>query len=1803
MRNLIGKLPLQIVMTAPFVLIIVATIGLTGYLAFRNGQNAVNDLAGQLHREVAARIQQHLDAYLATPLLINQLNLDGIRLGQLDAHNLEAMDRHFLAQIQRFDSVISLAYASEQREYVGATRKTLGLDLVAVMASAKTGYALEAYKITPQGGREFVGSLPDYDPRSRPWYQAAVQAGRQTWTPIFLWSSGDVGLDAVVPVYAVDNRLLGVLDTSLTLNGLGDFLQSLQVSKNGQTFIVDRAGLLVASSTITEPFIRVGDDIKQLSALESGDPVAQTATHSLEQQVGTLANITAAQPFYFDLGGERQFAQATPYQDEYGLDWLIVVVIPESDFMAHINANTRHTALLIAVSLLGAMVIATLTARWVTQPVLRLNQSAKALAQGDWTQRVATNRRDEVGQLAASFNRMAEQLQTAFASLQASEARYQSLFEDPPISLWEEDFSVLKRHLDNLRDAGVTDWRAYFEHHPEAARRCAEMVKITDVNRATLQMFKAENKKELLGDLTRVFGEATYAMFRQELISLAEGRPVFEAETVHQTLPGDEIYVDVRLSLVPGYEDTWSKVLVSLTDITERKRVEEALRESEESERRFQEQLKALHAVSMELSMADPFDELCRLAVELGRSRLGFDRLGLWLLDDDSRFMVGSFGTDENGQLRDERGKRLLADPTSQFAEVLFGELPIEHRDDEPLYDDDHEVVGRGWSAMAAMWDGDKVIGCIITDNLLQQQPVSKYQLELLRLYGSTLGHLCTRKRVEEVLQQYAERLRVLHEIDLAILAARSPEEIAQAALGHIRQLIPCRRASVTLFDYEADEAVILAVNVSGDTRLGVGKRLPLAAFGSIAELRQGQPHIVADILALTESSHTNEQLLAEGVRSYTSVPLISQSELIGALNLGATNPGVFTAEHMDIAREVAAQLAVAILQARLFEAERARVQELEALQRASLSLTASLELSQVLDSIVRAAFDLVSAGHAHIFLYAEDRLTYGAALWADGRQETPFTEPRPGGLTYTVARQGEPIVVSDMRTHPLFAKTPTYGQGAIVGLPLKIGQHVVGVMNIARPTSGAFSEAELRALRLLADQAAIAIENARLFEAEAQRRREAEALQDIASVLNSTLNLEEVLDRILSNVGRVVQHNMVTIALIESGVTHVVRAQGYDSQRMGEKVLQSHHVVADTPTLRQMAETGQPVVIPDTLAHPDWIVKDEPWLRSYAGAPIRLEGEVIGFLNLDSDIPGFFTAAVAERLQVFADQAALAIKNARLYAETEQRAEHLAVLHELDRAITASLDIDDVYRAFTQHTRRLLPCDHMSIGLVEGDQIHAIFPADEERLAPVKTTLPLKTPAGANWVIEQGQPLLSGDLVSDQRFPPNQPAIDMGLRSAMILPLRVKGQIIGIWFLGRRQVEGYHPDDLAIAQAVAEQLAIAIENVRLFEQVQRYTAELEQRVADRTRELSALYEVTAVASESLDLKMMLELILERVLGAMRSQIGGIHLLNETRETLHLTVQQDLPPDLAVQLETLPVGRGLPGWVIQHGDPLIVPDVAMDPRSVEAGRIGFQAYVGVPMRASGQVLGVLSVARAREQPQFNVEEVSLLTTIADQVGVVVESARLRQQAEQSAVMAERARLARDLHDSVTQLLYSVNLFATVGREAYNLNNMAEVNSCLNELSLIAQQALKEMRLLVYELRPSALAQDGLVGALRQRLDAVERRAGVQARLQADTMLDLPRQIEEALYHIAQEALNNTLKHAAATTVTVRVEASDGRVELEVTDNGSGFDPTAGNGQGGLGLISMQERVEKLGGTLTILSTPGGGTKVRVSLEV
>lgn len=379
---------------------------------------------------------------------------------------------------------------------------------------------------------------------------------------------------------------------------------------------------------------------------------------------------------------------------------------------------------------------------------------------------------------------------------------------------------------------------------------------------------------------------------------------------------------------------------------------------------------------------------------------------------------------------------------------------------------------------------------------------------------------------------------------------------------------------------------------------------------------------------------------------------------------------------------------------------------------------------------------------------------------------------------------------------------------------------------------------------------------------------------------------------------------------------------------------------------------------------------------------------------------------------------------------------------------------------------------------------------------------------------------------------------------------------------------------------------------------------ELETRVADRTRELTALYDVTAVASASLELDEVLSRSLAQVMAVMECGNATIHLLDEADGKLHLALQEADAAYAPREAAVLASGEGLAGAIFAQNRPQVVVDLQQAAAAALAHPLPPEEqvlFVGVPMNAKGRVLGVLSIFCSAEQ-DFSVEEVALLASIADQVGIAVENARLYRQTEQLAVIQERQRLARELHDAVTQSLYSSTLLAEAARRAAERGDLETAARQTARLGEIGQQALKEMRLLVYELRPLALKQEGLIGAVQQRLDAVEKRAGLEARLLVEGETAVPADVEAPLYRITQEALNNALKHAGATAVTVTIRAAADHVALTVADNGRGFDPETTR-TGGIGLHSMRERVAALSGTLKIEAAADGGTVVSVSVPL
>jgi GAF domain-containing protein len=302
--------------------------------------------------------------------------------------------------------------------------------------------------------------------------------------------------------------------------------------------------------------------------------------------------------------------------------------------------------------------------------------------------------------------------------------------------------------------------------------------------------------------------------------------------------------------------------------------------------------------------------------------------------------------------------------------------------------------------------------------------------------------------------------------------------------------------------------------------------------------------------------------------------------------------------------------------------------------------------------------------------------------------------------------------------------------------------------------------------------------------EAEAQRRQEAEALRDTAAALNSTLDPEEVLDRILANVDCIAPYEVADILLIEAGVAHVARSWNYAKQAPEETIQGIHFSVDDTPNLRHMVESGQPLAISDTRTYPGWLKRPAArWLRSWASAPIRREGRVIGFLNLSSSTPGFFTAAHAERLLVFADQAAVALENARLHTQTERRARQLAALNRASRMMTSSLELNIILDQTMREVKTLLEAEGASVLLHDPASDDLVFAAvaDPGPELLVGQRMPL-TAGIAGWVMRERRSVSVGETRRDPRFYSQIDAVTgLTTRSLIAVPLIFEETIIGV--------------------------------------------------------------------------------------------------------------------------------------------------------------------------------------------------------------------------------------------------------------------------------------------------------------------------------------------------------------------------------------------------------------------------------------
>jgi len=1059
------------------------------------------------------------------------------------------------------------------------------------------------------------------------------------------------------------------------------------------------------------------------------------------------------------------------------------------------------------------------------------------------------------------------------------------------------------------------------------------------------------------------------------------------------------------------------------------------------------------------------------------------------------------------------------------------------------------------------------------------------------------------RARSRELEAEVATRTRELEAVNtIAAVVSRSLnlDHLLSNALDETLAVMGTKAGGIYLRD-EGSDVLHLAIQrgfspdlVTEIETLAVGEGFS----GRVA--RSGKALVVRDVSE--DPRLTRMAVRHEGLRSLVVVPLKAKMEVLGTLFTVTRGYRSFTDRDEALLASIGRQIGVAVENAALYEDTRSRLAQLTALQETTTAVASTLELDRLLRLIIQQAVDLLQAGGGILNLVdwetLEDEVVAatGSASPSLGRRG-PLNVSLSGWATL----HKQPTMANDIREDDrvdgpglswLERQTERRIRNAAVA-PLIVKDRAVGTLAILDKEGGeaSFHQSDLDLLQSFANQAATAMENARLFEAEQRRAEQFRGITEVGRRITSVLDLDDLLPAVVQLIKEIFGYYNVNIFLTDPATGELVLRAGVGGYVDDVPPLGSRIAVDQEGIVSWIAATGEPLLVNDVTTDPRYYATPAlPDTRSELAVPIKVREEAVGTLDVQSTRLNAFDQDDLITLQNMAAQIGVAVANAQLFEAEQRRAEQFRVISEVGQRTTSILSIDELLQEMVHLIQDSFDYDIVEIGLVEGKDL--VFGAGVDRglMSPFPG---FRVPVGRSGITGRvaatGEPIVVPDVSQDERFVQFTNSRTK-TRSELAVPIETKERVIGVLNIQSAQLDAFDESDLAVMQALADQAATAIENARLFEAEQR-RAEQFRVIGEMGRHITSILTVDELLAE----------IVRLIRESFGYYLVTVGLIEEGQVVFRAGVKtgwpetQFLPPSLDVG------GRGITAWVAATGEPLLAPDVTKEPRFLflpDSSETGSE--LAVPLKTQSGIIGVLNV-ESDQLDAFDESDKVLLESLASQAAVAIENARLYQQARRLAVVEERQRLARELHDSVTQALYGTTLYAEAAARQLATGQTDLASDHLHELRDTAQEALREMRLLIFELRPSVLESDGLVNALRGRLEAVEERAGLEIEFHVSGETVLPTAVEEGLYRIAQEALNNALKHACARRVSVSLNWVEGAVVLEVVDDGCGFDPATAIPAGGLGLDGIIERAAQMGGKLVLDSAPGEGTSVRVEV--
>lgn len=871
-------------------------------------------------------------------------------------------------------------------------------------------------------------------------------------------------------------------------------------------------------------------------------------------------------------------------------------------------------------------------------------------------------------------------------------------------------------------------------------------------------------------------------------------------------------------------------------------------------------------------------------------------------------------------------------------------------------------------------------------------------------------------------------------------------------------------------------------------------------------------------------------------------------------------------------------------------------------LQEITTAVVESADVTELLERVLDALLELTGATVGVVFLLLETEQELKLAVQRGGSEQALASlEAELGSATRRLAQDPDATVVlgqgawvarqgacDDLRRLRAYAAIPLHARGQALGALVVLSESLAQL-----------EEADRALMLTIGRQTGSAVERARLFARERRRAQVMATITEVGRRLGAIRTERELLPRTVRYVREQLGYDAATLFLFDEARAELVMEaasglnnEGYAGMRMP--------LEPERSIVGWVSVHNEPLLAVDVRREPRYRQGGgQPAQGAELAVPIRASGRTIGVLDVQSPREHAFDAIDASALQTLAAQIAVAIENARLNEDLEYALRRRRGFQNILSAMTSSLDLHTILEYALDAAMDVFGADRAGIYLIDPASRRARCSAARNLSADFIGALHaacdragygVGPSSGQSIYLEDAQErtIIPGMLDANRRE---------GFRSTLILPLLSGTTRLGAFVLYHNGIRHYSDDDRATAQNFANQAAVAIQHARVFE--------AERRARQRA---ATILEATRSVTSSLQVDDVLRNAVSCIVGALRQRCGAVLLLSEDGERLQHAASVAEPPaaDLLASLQQL-------GPIViadasryhtvlrqrQHGAPAETDAVEQQLRRL----IPFSSLVTAPLVTHDQTLGIVVVPILEDGSEPDPGSLQVAYAIARSAALALENARLYAHSQRLAVSEERNRLARELHDSVTQSLFSISLM-TQALPRILERDPERARERIERLTELARGALAEMRALIFELRPAALQEEGLAAALRKHTAAFSGREGITVSLEIQGERRLAAAVEEGIFRVTQEALNNVAKHARASRVTIELRMDANEARLLIEDDGVGLQTarTAGD-RTTLGLTSMRERASLLGGRLDVQSGPEGGVRICLSLPL